>query len=208
MVDKTKEMNERLLVEVRRRLQAARSQLNSAPPSEADAGTPVDSPLGGRPRVLQNRTAEGEQCCSHAVMPFVHCYLWFVLPAYLQKVHRCWHHACANHVSYADCFLVVTSGTPGYWRTLEEVEAEASDPVGRNAPSPWVSPFALPWRNILVLRCCLDLLPLTSCLPVFICPCLTRWRHNSEAVCKTRKTFCLCDSLLYTAIHVRHVIAT
>ncbi len=59
-VDKTKEMNERLLVEVRRRLQAAKSQLNSAPPSEADAGTPVDSPLGGRPTVLQNRTSAGK----------------------------------------------------------------------------------------------------------------------------------------------------
>ncbi len=59
VVDKTKEMNERLLVEVRKRLQAAKSQLNSAPPSEADAGTPVDSPLGGRPTVLQNRTSEG-----------------------------------------------------------------------------------------------------------------------------------------------------
>ncbi|KAL0055654.1 hypothetical protein WJX82_002810 [Trebouxia sp. C0006] len=87
VVDKTKEMNERLLVEVRKRLQAAKSQLNSAPPSEADAGTPVDSPLGGRPTVLQNRTSEG---------------------------------------------------TPGYWRTLEEVEAEGSNPMSRNAPSPWV----------------------------------------------------------------------
>ncbi|KAL0024099.1 hypothetical protein WJX79_006862 [Trebouxia sp. C0005] len=87
VVDKTKEMNERLLVEVRKRLQAAKSQLNSAPPSEADGGTPVDSPLGGRPTVLQNRTSEG---------------------------------------------------TPGYWRTLEEVEAEGSNPMSRNAPSPWV----------------------------------------------------------------------
>ncbi len=63
VVDKTKEMNERLLVEVRKRLQAAKSQLNSAPPSEADAGTPVDSPLGGRPTVLQNRTSEGNTAC-------------------------------------------------------------------------------------------------------------------------------------------------
>ena len=63
VVDKTKEMNERLLVEVRKRLQAAKSQLNSSPPSEADAGTPVDSPLGGRPTVLQNRTSEGETAC-------------------------------------------------------------------------------------------------------------------------------------------------
>lgn len=63
VVDKTKEMNERLLVEVRKRLHAAKSQLNSAPPSEADAGTPVDSPLGGRPTVLQNRTSEGEAVC-------------------------------------------------------------------------------------------------------------------------------------------------
>ena len=31
------------------------------------------------------------------------------------------------------------AGTPGqYWRTLEEVEAEGSNPVGRDAPSPWV----------------------------------------------------------------------
>ncbi|KAL0017770.1 hypothetical protein WJX77_001053 [Trebouxia sp. C0004] len=87
VVGKTNEMNERLLVEVRKRLQAAKSQLNSASPSEADAGTPVDSPLGGRPTVLQNRTSEG---------------------------------------------------SPGYWRTLEEVEAEGSNPMSRNAPSPWV----------------------------------------------------------------------
>lgn len=120
----------------------------------------------------------------------------------------CWHHACANHVSNADCILVVTSGTPGYWRTLEEVEAEASDPVGRNAPSPWVSPFALPCQFFLFLRCCFEMLPLTPCLLVFICPCLTRWCHSSEAVCRTCRTFCLCVSLLYTAIHVRHVIAS
>ena len=68
VVDKTKEMNERLLVEVRRRLQAARSQLNSAPPSEADAGTPVDSPMGGRPRVLQNRTSEGVKPCTPCLL--------------------------------------------------------------------------------------------------------------------------------------------
>jgi len=34
------------------------------------------------------------------------------------------------------------TGTPGYWRTLEEVEAEGSNPMSRNAPSPWVSPFS------------------------------------------------------------------
>ncbi|KAL3153612.1 hypothetical protein ABBQ32_013217 [Trebouxia sp. C0010 RCD-2024] len=89
-VDRSREVNERLLMEVRRRLQAARSQLNTGggAASEADAGSPVDSPLGGRPQVLQGRGA---------------------------------------------------SGTPGqYWRTLEEVEAEGSNLVGRDAPSPWV----------------------------------------------------------------------
>ena len=31
------------------------------------------------------------------------------------------------------------AGTPGqYWRTLEEVEAEGSNPVSRDAPSSWV----------------------------------------------------------------------
>lgn len=45
-------VEERLLLEVRRRLQQARGQLNSAPPSEADH-TPLDSPMGGRPTVLQ-----------------------------------------------------------------------------------------------------------------------------------------------------------
>ena len=50
---------ERLLMEVRRRLQAARSQLNTEPLSEAEANTPVDSPLGGRPKVLQGRGASG-----------------------------------------------------------------------------------------------------------------------------------------------------
>ena len=64
-VDKTKEMNERLLVEVRRRLQAARSQLHTGPPSEADGGTPVDSPLGGRPKVLQGQGSSGSRhACS------------------------------------------------------------------------------------------------------------------------------------------------
>ena len=57
--DKTQEINERLLVEVRRRLQAARSQLHTGPPSEVDAGTPVDSPLGGRPKVLQGQGSSG-----------------------------------------------------------------------------------------------------------------------------------------------------
>ena len=34
------------------------------------------------------------------------------------------------------------AGTPGqYWRTLEEVEAEGSNTVSRNAPSPWVKPY-------------------------------------------------------------------
>ena len=59
-VDRTKEINERLLLEVRRRLQAAKSQLNTQAPSEADAGSPVDSPLGGRPTVLQGRDAAGQ----------------------------------------------------------------------------------------------------------------------------------------------------
>ena len=165
VVDKTKEMNERLLVEVRRRLQAARSQLNSAPPSEADAGTPVDSPLGGRPRVLQNRTAEGSQSCSHVTIPFVHHQVWFVLHACRECI-TCWQHAwaivvvgrCVNHASHPHHSLVVTSGTPGYWRTLEEVEAEGSDPVGRNAPSPWVSACTLPpqtcWFCAAALICC------------------------------------------------------
>lgn len=62
VVDKSKEMNERLLLEVRRRLQAAKSQLNTAPASEADMGTPVDSPLGGRPTVLQGRGHSGMHC--------------------------------------------------------------------------------------------------------------------------------------------------
>lgn len=59
-------MNERLLMEVRRRLQAARSQLNTGggAASEADAGSPVDSPLGGRPQVLQGRGASGNTLCS------------------------------------------------------------------------------------------------------------------------------------------------
>ena len=59
VVDKTKEMNERLLVEVRKRLQAAKSQLNTQAPSEGDVGTPVDSPLGGRPTVLHGRDTSG-----------------------------------------------------------------------------------------------------------------------------------------------------
>lgn len=65
--DKTREMNERLLVEVRRRLQAAKSQLNSRAPSE-DAGSPVESPLGGRPTVLQGRDASGT-AAAHACLP-------------------------------------------------------------------------------------------------------------------------------------------
>ena len=59
-VDKTKEINQRLLMEVRRRLQAAKSQLHSAAPSEVDVGSPDDSPMGGRPSVLQNRTPAGD----------------------------------------------------------------------------------------------------------------------------------------------------
>ena len=73
VVDKTKEMNERLLVEVRKRLQAAKSQLNSASPSEADVGTPVDSPLGGRPTVLQNRTSEGNTA---SIAMLALCIVW------------------------------------------------------------------------------------------------------------------------------------
>lgn len=59
LADRSKEVNERLLMEVRRRLQAARSQLNTGPLSEGDAGTPVDSPLGGRPKVLQGPPPSG-----------------------------------------------------------------------------------------------------------------------------------------------------
>ena len=65
--DRTREINERLLAEVRRRLQEAKSQLPSGAgagaaagsPDEADAGTPVDSPLGGRPKVLQGQGSAG-----------------------------------------------------------------------------------------------------------------------------------------------------
>ena len=58
-------MNERLLAQVRRRLQEAKSQLHTGAgagaegPDEADAGTPVDSPLGGRPKVLQGQASAG-----------------------------------------------------------------------------------------------------------------------------------------------------
>ena len=61
--DRTKEVNERLMAEVRRRLQEAKSQLHTGAgarsPDEADAGTPVDSPLGGRPKVLQGQASSG-----------------------------------------------------------------------------------------------------------------------------------------------------
>ena len=67
--DRTREVNERLLAEVRRRLQEAKSQLHTGAgagagagagsPDEVDAGTPVDSPLGGRPKVLQGQASSG-----------------------------------------------------------------------------------------------------------------------------------------------------
>ena len=65
--DRTREINERLLAEVRRRLQEAKSQLPSGAgagaaagsPDEADEGTPEDSPLGGRPKVLQGQGSAG-----------------------------------------------------------------------------------------------------------------------------------------------------
>ena len=70
-VSGSREMNERLLAEVRRRLQEAKSQLHTGAgagagagagtgsPDEVDAGTPVDSPLGGRPKVLQGQASSG-----------------------------------------------------------------------------------------------------------------------------------------------------
>lgn len=72
--DRTREINERLLMEVRRRLQEAKSQLHTGadgPPSEVDAGTPVDSPLGGRPKVLQGQGSSGTPLCTFALS--LHC---------------------------------------------------------------------------------------------------------------------------------------
>lgn len=44
-------VQERLLLEVRRRLQQARGQLDTQPQSDED-NTPLDSPMGSRPLVL------------------------------------------------------------------------------------------------------------------------------------------------------------
>lgn len=86
--DRTREVNERLLMEVRRRLQEAKSQLHTGAdgaPSEVDAGTPVDSPLGGRPKVLQGQGSSGTTLTSalwhcHCVVNVSRAHLAHILP--------------------------------------------------------------------------------------------------------------------------------
>ena len=186
---------ERLLMEVRRRLQAARSQLNTGPLSEADANTPVDSPLGGRPKVLQGRGASGTLtlftplALQQLLLTCSKTCLQYLSPGYSACIARpisCRTVAASFKMlphsivlpicmlgEFCDCRALagsrrlpvsgtlarlvlnlilemrfcgsscvsVHAGTPGqYWRTLEEVEAEGSNPVGRDAPSPWVHP--------------------------------------------------------------------
>ena len=56
--------------------------------------------------------------------------------------------------------LALYAGTPGqYWRTLEEVEAEGSNPVSRNAPSPWV-------HHLHLFHCPCSCMQLDSLQPV------------------------------------------
>ena len=78
--DRSREVNERLLAQVRRRLQEAKSQLHTGAgagaegPDEADAGTPVDSPLGGRPKVLQGQASSGTAVVTFSIaLRHSHC---------------------------------------------------------------------------------------------------------------------------------------
>ena len=100
--DRTREVNERLLAEVRRRLQEAKSQLHTGAgagagagagsPDEVDAGTPVDSPLGGRPKVLQGQASSGtynynSNPCILALTML--CCLELILPNFLEDTNSC-----------------------------------------------------------------------------------------------------------------------